>query len=143
MGAGCCSVTGERGSTSALPLGSLGLHAPKEPEEEREDAESEHEDEAPPCCCLSPRLRSWLHAFFPNTPPFVWFFLQLFICFLLLLIGLEIVATAKSEFFLARAPLAWVPTSREAKPPIEVVSIATAPPNYPVPAAAIYCCHCC
>lgn len=120
---GCCSSPGDRGAACALPLGSLGLSAPKETEEEREDADSEQEDEAPPCCCLSPLLRSWFHAFFPNTPPFVWFFLQLFICFLLLLMGLERVATAKSEFFLARAPPSWVPTSREAKPPLEVVRI--------------------
>ncbi|CDJ60495.1 hypothetical protein, conserved [Eimeria maxima] len=93
---GCCSSPGDRGAACALPLGSLGLSAPKETEEEREDADSEQEDEAPPCCCLSPLLRSWFHAFFPNTPPFVWFFLQLFICFLLLLMGLERVATAKS-----------------------------------------------
>lgn len=89
-------------------------------EEEKDEPDSDAEEEEHPC--IPPLVRTWFRAFFPNTPPFVWFFLQFFVCFLLLLMGLESVSASKPDFFLARAPLNWAPTTPDAKPPLEVVS---------------------
>lgn len=88
-------------------------------EEEKEEPDSDAEDEDHPC--IPPLLITWFKAFFPNTPPFVWFFMQLFVCFLLLLTGLETASTSRADYFLARAPAQWSPTTQDAKPPLEVV----------------------
>ncbi|KAL8451290.1 hypothetical protein Emag_002795 [Eimeria magna] len=88
-------------------------------EEEKDDPDSDTEEEEHRC--IPALVRTWFRAFFPNTPPFVWFFLQFFVCFLLLLMGLESVSASKPDFFLARAPPDWAPATPEAKPPLEVV----------------------
>lgn len=88
-------------------------------EEDKDEPDSDAEEEEHRC--IPPLVRTWFRAFFPNTPPFVWFFLQFFVCFLLLLMGLESVSASKPDFFLARAPPDWAPTTPDAKPPLEVV----------------------
>lgn len=69
-------------------------------EEEKEDPDSDAEDSHGACC--SPALRSWIRAVFPNAQPFVWFALQLLVCFLMLMVGLESGSMSKAEFVLGQ-----------------------------------------
>ncbi|KAL8269455.1 hypothetical protein Esti_006620 [Eimeria stiedai] len=114
-----------------------GGEATEEEEKDEPDSDSEEEEHR----CIPALCRTWFRAFFPNTPPFVWFFLQFFVCFLLLLMGLESVSASKPDFFLARAPADWAPTSPDAKPPLEVVR-ADAAESLP-PAASKQCTDAC